>query len=483
MSSIPRRTLLAGTGALAAGLTFSNPAQASGRPKLWKPPDFADVSVHDPDLVRVGGRSYVFGSHAASASTRNLLQWEQITGDDVSPGNPLFDDVITELAEAFAWSTNTDLWAPGVARLPDGRFYYYYCSCEGSSPLSAMGVAVADDVLGPYRDRGLILRSGMVDEPSEDGTPYDSWVHPNVIDADPFVDARGDWWMVYGSFSGGIYLLRLNPRTGKPQPGQGYGRHLMGGNHARIEGPAIMYHPDSRWYYLFVTFGGLDARGGYNIRVARSRTPEGPWRDISGTDMSTVRADPDLPIFDDVTIAPHGTKIAGNHQFTAPDGTPGTGYVSPGGCTPWYDRRTGDSFIAFHTRFPGTGEFHQVRTHRMIITDDGWPVILPFRYAGEQLGPVPRSSMAGPYALVRHEEPISPEIAASTMITLERNGRITGAAAGCWRKAGPAEGVLEIDGMRYSTVFARQWDPDRADWSITFSGLAATGTSVWAAHR
>jgi len=63
----------------------------------------------------------------------------------------------------------------------------------------------------------------------------------------------------------------MNPSTGKQYPGQGYGKKLLGANHSRIEGPYIQYSPDTGYYYLFLSFGGLTADGGYNIRVARSQ--------------------------------------------------------------------------------------------------------------------------------------------------------------------------------------------------------------------
>ena len=98
-----------------------------------------------------------------------------------------------------------------------------------------------------------------------------------------FRDNGGKLWMVYGSYSGGIFIMEMDPATGLQKSGQGYGKHLMGGNHARIEGAYILYSPDSKYYYLFVSFGGLDANGGYNIRVARSLNPDGPYLDAAGT--------------------------------------------------------------------------------------------------------------------------------------------------------------------------------------------------------
>ena len=52
--------------------------------------------------------------------------------------------------------------------------------------------------------------------------------------------------MVYGSYSGGIFILKMDKATGKPLPGQGYGKKLLGGNHSRIEGPYILYHPETQ---------------------------------------------------------------------------------------------------------------------------------------------------------------------------------------------------------------------------------------------
>ena len=106
-----------------------------------------------------------------------------------------------------------------------------------------------------------------------------------MVDPCTFFDKEGKLWMVYGSYSGGIYILEMNPDTGFPLEGQGYGKKLLGKNHARIEGPYILYSPDTDYYYLFLSFGGLGANDGYNIRVCRSKSPDGPYEDALGQDM------------------------------------------------------------------------------------------------------------------------------------------------------------------------------------------------------
>ena len=442
-------------------------------------PEFADVTVHDPDHIAVDGTHYLIGSHLQAASSPDLLHWTQ-EAEGVNPENPLFEDVTQELSEALEWAETDTLWAPDIIQLADGRFYLYYDACRGDSPLSAMGIAVADKVTGPYEDLGLILKSGMTGE-SEDGTPFDARVHPNVIDPDLFYDADGKLWMVYGSFSGGLFILELDTATGFPLPGQGYGTHVWGGNHSRIEGPAVIYDEEAGYYYLFVTYGGLDAGGGYNIRVARSESPDGPFVDAEGLDMAQVKSDPTLPLFDDVTIAESAVKLMGNHVLApAADGMPALGYISPGGSSPFVDAESGRTLIAFHTRFPGRGEAHQVRVHELAIDGDGWPVISPLRWAGEPDREASADDLPGSYALVDHgPRTIGRSMAETAVVTLADDGTVAGDRSGTWVADG-GRVVLTLDGDKVTAETFRQWDEAGQRWVTTLSGLSSGSTALWA---
>ncbi len=483
--------LSAGAVAVAHATGTTHPATATlaaAKPTAQDPaaPQFADVEVHDPSLVTAGEEHYVFGSHLAAAKTEDFVQWEQVA-NHVTPENPLFDDVTTELAETFAWAETSTLWAPDVIQLEaDGRFYMYYNACRGDSPRSAMGIAVADDVDGPYTDLGIILRSGhrAGEGPSEDGTTYDARIHPNAVDPDVFYDAEGRLWMVYGSFSGGIFTLELDPATGFPLPDQGYGTHLTGGNHSRIEGPSMMYHPETGYYYLFASFGGLTSDGSYNMRVMRSENPDGPFVDAAGNDMREVKSDPSLPIFDDASIEPYGTKIMGNYLFQRDVGAPGTGIgdgkVSPGHNTTYLDPETGEMQLIFHSRFPEMGEFHQVRVHEMSMNANGWPVAAPYRYAGgHPVETFQRRALVGDYQLVTHDKKISPEIRTAVNVTLREDGRVSGASQGRWRLYDENRLHLTIGGVAYDGVVSREWNPTTSAWVDTFSVLSAEGVSMW----
>jgi arabinan endo-1,5-alpha-L-arabinosidase len=494
-----RKAIAGGVALLLAGCGGSdgvtNPVTAAPPVNAVTPPAtsiaFADVSVHDPSVIRVDGTFYIFGSHLAAARSTDLMNWTSVA-DGVTATNPLFSNVVNQLADTFAWAQVTDLWAPDVVKLDDGKFYFYYNACKGDSPRSAMGVAVADKVDGPYVNKQLFLKSGMWGEISEDGVNvYDALTMPNVVDPNTFFDKDGKLWMVYGSYSGGIFILAMDKTTGLPVAGQGYGKHLIGGNHSRIEGAYVLYSPESKYYYLFTSFGGLDANGAYNMRVARSLNPDGPYLDAKGNDMANVRSDPTKPLFDDATIAPFGQKIMGNHQFALAAGESGTalGYVSAGHNSAYYDTATGKYFLIFHTRFPNTGELHQVRVHEMFVNADGWLVVAPFRYAPLSKNATPLAAevtaadAAGSYKMINHGKDISVAIKTSQVVQLAAGGAVTGAVTGTWTHDGGNRITLTLGAAgTFKGVLSRQWNTNASAFVVTWTAQSVDGVSIWGAR-
>ncbi len=326
----------------------------------------------------------------------------------------------------------------------------------------------------------------MWGQSSEDGTTYDATVHPNVVDPHTFFDKGGDLWMMYGSYSGGIFILAMDPDTGFPFPDQGYGKRVMGGNHSRIEGPYVLYHPDTDYYYMYLSYGGLDAAGGYNQRVVRSKNPDGPYYDSQGNDMIEVMADPNLPLFDDRSIEPYGVKLIGNFLFQKVSDEPHSGmehgYVSPGHNSAYYDNATGKQFLIFHTRFPGKGEAHEIRVHQMFMNQDDWPVVAPYRYAGESLDDVATGDVIGDYRFINHGKDISADIKESTLIRLQEDNTITGSVQGQWEKVDGNRVELTIDGLMYDGVFIRQWDETSKSVVMTFTALSEEGVAIWGSN-
>lgn len=440
---------------------------------------FEDVSVHDPSVVRHEGTYYIFGSHLAGAKSDDLMHWTSI-GDGVRKNNPIIPDARNEMPEAFEWAQTNTFWAPDVIQLPDGKFYMYYCNCEGTSPLSCMGLAVSDQIEGPYRDLGIFLRSGMTEEPSENGDTYDATVQPNVVDPCVFYSADGRLYMMYGSYSGGIYILELDENTGLPVE-SGYGKKILGGNHLRIEAAYVQYHPETEYYYMFLSFGGLLSNGGYNIRVCRSKTPDGPYYDSMGNDMIDC-AGADGTTFDDRPAEQYGVKLMGNYKWAWHEGELGedrNGLISPGHNSTIYEEESGKYFIIFHSRFENRGEEHKVRVHQMFFNEDDWPVIAPYRYAGETIGSYQKSDVAGVYKFIKHGRQITTQMKESVDITLHSDGKVSGAYEGTWELKGENRLELKLGEEVYRGVFAEQYDEFGQKYVMGFTALSEEGVAVW----
>ncbi|HWJ79546.1 MAG TPA: glycoside hydrolase family 43 protein [Niallia sp.] len=438
-----------------------------------KDPSFKDVSVHDPSIIKDGESYYIFGSHLQFAKSNDLIHWEQLSNN--VPTNSLIPNVFDELSEAFEFAKTDTLWAGDMIKLKDDKYYMYYSACEGSSPLSVMGLAVSDQVEGPYKNNGIFLQSGTV---KEDGTAYDATKEPNVIDPDIFYDKNGKLWMVYGSYSGGIFILEMDEDTGLPIEGQGYGKKLLGGNHSRIEGPFIQYNEDTGYYYLFLSFGGLTADGGYNIRVARSKNPDGPYVDNLGQNMLDAKGI-DGTVFDDDTISKFGTKLIGNFSWDNDLEFTNAGYVSPGHNSTYYDENLKRYFILFHTRFPNLGEEHSVRVHQMFFNEDGWPLIAPLRYANESVEKYTKDQVMGEYKVIFHGREITDEIKVPTTIQLKKNGDIKGDIAGSWKSTKEYFANVIINDTSYKGLFISQWDEYQEAQTMAFTGLSDEGETVF----
>lgn len=440
---------------------------------------FDNVSVHDPSIVKEGDAYYIFGSHLAVAKTTDLINWT-LVASGVTKNNRVIPDAMTEMAPAFEWAHTNTFWAPDVIRLEDGRYYYYYCNCEGSKPLAALGAAVSDDIEGPYKDLGIILRSGMEDEPSENGDRYDARIYPNVVDPCVFYDKDGRLWIMYGSYSGGIFILELDRKTGFPLE-DGYGKKLLGKNHLRIEGSYVQYSEETGYYYMFLSFGGLARDGGYNIRVCRSENPDGPYYDSQGNDMIDCKG-PEGSFFDDEAAQKYGAKLMGSYHWNSAEGEENSrnyGYLSPGHNSTIYDEKTGKYFLIFHARFEGRGENHEVRVHQMFLNEDGWFVVAPYRYVGETIGTYTDKDIAGDYKVINHQKDISPKVKKSENVVLKEDHTVVGDWHGTWELKGDNTCILTIDGAEYKGVFLKQWDELGLKNVMTFTVLSGEGKAIW----
>ncbi len=393
----------------------------------------AGVSVHDPMLfTEEKGKYYIFGTHFASAVSSDLRNWEHLTGE-FDGRDKLFSDLFDDSCDHFKFIKGfkgrfKDVWAPDVSYNPYLKKYVMYLCSSGSYIKSSISMATADRPEGPYRFEERLLDSGFTRETVSEtnikrvmGKKYDggrylkkngnynNLAYPNCIDPNTFHDEKGRFWMVYGSWSGGIFLLEIDEKSGKLiHPAENkkehvdpyYGRRLIGGGHKSIEGPYVLYDPVSRYYYLFVSFGWLARDGGYQIRLFRSKAPEGPYTDMKGRTFGRV------PHHED-----YGLKLMGNYGFPSLQ----TAYKAPGHCSAFIDE-DGAMYVVYHQRFDDETQRHEPRVHRLFRTKDGWLTAAPFATKDEEeLDKAPD----GKYFLVCHGSDISGEIHSANEVTVK----------------------------------------------------------------
>jgi len=468
-------------------------------PGITDSSQYNDIGVHDPSIIKVDGTYYVFGSHLAAAKSDNLMSWSYISSlsaNDALDESGLFNTYTTEIAEGIAWTDGyKGNWAADVIQAPNGKFWFYYNHCAQSEAdggcwnRSYLGLAVADSIEGPYTDQGVFLRSGYRDGelatyPVEGLESYNPAVDPNVIDPAAFYDKDGKLWMVYGSYSGGIFVLKMDETTGMPEAGQGYGTHLVGGNFNAIEGSFVIYSAESDYYYLFWSDAGFAADDGYNIRLARSRTPNGPYLDAAGNDMVNATVANEM-----------GNKLLGSHLWVSAFGETAAqyGYNSPGHNSALYDAELGKYLLFTHTRFAqeegryDNPEAHAVRVHEMWINNDGWLVVSPDRYApidGDNI--IDPADVAGDYRLVLQGKDSNGDEHTSMYVTLTNQGRyIQGELSGVYKLYADQPGRIRLtinDDTTYEGVASWQWNVEDQRLEVAISAMSADGQSAFAAQ-
>ncbi|MEK3888219.1 glycoside hydrolase family 43 C-terminal domain-containing protein [Bacillus sp. FSL K6-3431] len=500
------------------------------------PPVFKEVSVHDPSIIKKDDTYYVFGSHIDAAKSTDLMNWTRFTNGYTTPGNAIYGDLSKNLAGSFTWAGENDadskggfsVWAPEAFwnenyLNEDGTkgAYMMYYSASSTYIRSAIGYAVSKNIEGPYKYVNTIVYSGFTKDEAYDaesevnkkwtntnikglvdnGTlagersgwfnnngSYANGNFPNAIDANLFYDEEGKLWMTYGSWSGGIFILEIDKATGKAiYPGKDgttedgrlidryFGTKISGGFGKSGEGPYVVYDKNTGYYYLYVTYGWLGADGEYNMRLFRSKNPKGPY--VDAMEQNAV-----LP--GNIDHSPYGNKLMGHFLFKRKVGDPGTGigygYVSAGHNSVYLDPETGQQLLVFHTRFPQKGEAHELRIHQMFMNEDGWPVVAPYRYAGETLGKVSREDLVGAYQFVNHGKDNSNVIKDSVTITLNEDGTVSGLGNGIWELTDDYHATLTVDNDIYKGVFLRQWSSVSESYGMTFTALSNKGESIWA---
>lgn len=464
----------------------------------------AKVSVHDPSIEVFNGKYYIYGSHMTAAVSEDMSSWKWI-GNGYSAGNKTFGKIFSNI-EGYAYSglgssliTTDDggnhVWAPDVIYNPTmGKYCMYYCY-SSTWNASNLALAVSDTPEGPFEFVAPLVYSGFtarqvkstdvfsvvdeewaVDRYYSPSGGYNYQQFPNAIDPAPFYDADGRLWMVYGSWSGGIFLLELDVNTGlviHPEADTEndvdpyFGKRLCGGNHKSIEGPYIQYSAKTGYYYLFLSYGGLTQKGGYQIRVLRSDKPDGVYTDLNGERPNR-----------NGNHAQYGVKLSGN--YTLPSLS--TGYMATGGQSCFTDT-DGKEYICYHTRFESKGEYHEPCIKQILYNEDAWPVLLPYKTAGETVSEsgYDMTELVGDYFFVNNGSKIDSTVVQPTMIRLNADGTVEGIEAGTWtKKDGTYYMSISLGNAVFKGVFCKQVDSTGVE-IMAFSAIGGSDglQSVW----
>lgn len=308
------------------------------------------LGTHDPTIVKEENDYYMFSTDTAVNNSptkgiqirksKDLVHWEYVgTALNNIPN------------EAFEWSKAQGLWAPDVIKY-NGVYYMYYSASTFGSTVSCIGLAKATHLQGPWQDEGIVVKTAP------------SIATHNAIDANVVKDKEENYWLCYGSFFGGIHLVRLNMETGFPEKENDYGKLIARRPQAvegAIEGAFIYYHEATDFYYLFASYDSLS--DSYNIRVARSKNITGPYIDKNGKNMI------------DTEGAPHsiGVKLVGSYQFKND-----IAWIAPGHNSIFADNQK--LYMVHHVRVEAFSSYHYAYIRELFWLEKGWPVVSPEHY-------------------------------------------------------------------------------------------------------
>lgn len=518
------------------------------------------VSVHDPSVVyhAAGNKYYIFGSHRGVAKTTDMRNWTPVT----VPWSALTSDGQVTLnasnADAFhvpatttiekggksvtfgpydaaawncalpaddgtAWTVDGNMWAPDIIYNPTMKKWCQYLSLNGPKWNSCIILLTADNIEGPYLYQGPVVFTGfrsatddrisfhntdlelVLGEQSSLPSRYaqgDVWgsYWPHAIDPCVFYDKEDKLWMVYGSWSGGIYALELNENNGLRDYDVVYasdydtkkaavttdayfGKKIAGGCYVSGEGPYVQVIDGS--YYLFMSYGGYAPDGGYEMRVFKSDAPDGPYLDSKGT--SAIFSSYKLNF--GVNADTRGSKLMGAYNKW--------GLMNMGECAQGHNSAVvgpdGNTYLVYHTKFNDGTFGHLVRVHQLFMNEDGWPVASPFEYDGEKVGDAalaaaPQFSaaqIAGTYNVMLHKYSMNHadyEEVTPVQIKLTADGKITGAYPGTWSVGENNSYIsLTLAGGNYKGVVVEQQLEPSSLKAIAITAMrASSGVHMWA---
>ena len=411
---------------------------------LWGP-----YNLHDPSVIKSGDSYYIFSTDVAYGpngkcgimwrTSKDLVKW-QFRGW-VFNGVPAKALQFMEVIQTGYQQTG--IWAPYIIKVGEKFRLYYAVPGNNGAKFACIALATTTSPTGPWTDEGIVISC----------YPADNY---NAIDPAVIVDANnGRQWMTYGSYSAGIFIVELDPSTGFRLNAGDKGklvafRKKFGD---AIEGADILYNSELKKYFLFVSYDWLEDT--YNVRVARSDNPDGPYYDIAGNDMAAVGDK--LPM------------ITAEYKFENHPGWQGFG-----GCTELHDGTS--YYYVSQARLSSNKYFMDLHIHRMVWTPDGWPTISPERYVNVPQDTISLAKIVGKWEHLDLVKTASQN--QSIEITLNSDGTITGIDNAQWQYQDSILSLSYNSAIYKARVFS-EWDWENKKRTIVYTGMNSTGYCIW----
>lgn len=437
-------------------------------------------NVHDPSVIKAGDYYYMYSTDAIwwpkgairesdsiavgniqVRRSKDLVHWDFVGWAlDSIPA-----EAVTHVEEASGGSTPGGIWAPYIQKHEDTYRLYYSVSIFGANT-SCIVLATAPSPEGPWKHEGLVVRTTKSDP-------------VNAIDPSIVVDVEnGKYWMHYGSYFGGLYVVELDPETGLAKEEGDLGTLVANRSNGKdkiIEAPEVIYNPNTKQYYLFVSYDALFTH--YNVRVGRSDKPEGPFYDMYGNDLADTTNN--FPV---LTYA---------YRFEGHPGWAGVGH-----CAVINDN--GQFFMFHQGRLAPDNLMMVLHARKIFWTEDGWPVVSPQRYAGVPQSEIVEDEIIGNWELILLGE-VSDTVNlwqgqippggwhySKTMfnnaqpIEILTGGGISGKSDFVgWKKEGEKLYLTNSEGESVQVFVSRGWDWENGNQTLVLTGIGLDGFGVW----
>ena len=343
---------------------------------------------------------------------------------------------------------------------------------ETSNPANVNSWVDKGFVLTNYSDRNLIFK---VNPTSWEQCYYKY----NAIDPSYIITPSGEHWLAYGSWHSGFAIVQINPETGKtitdplPNPWgaaneNAYGKRIYTRNGSSrwqgSEAPEIIYRDG--YYYLFLAYDALDVP--YNTRVVRSRNVDGPYYNMAGTDVTNGG--------DALPVLTHPYKFANSD-----------GWVGISHCAIFEDGN-GNWFYASQGRFPiGSTSKPEWAPNAIMMghvrsirwTSDGWPVVMPERYAAVPQVAITESELVGTWELIDLSYKYGEQKVSSKMTLAENHTVSDGIWKGKSWSFNASTNTLTVNGINLLLQREADWESNPRRATIVFAGFTADGKNTY----